>query len=1318
MLELRPVASIGWVIIAVLSALATSAAHGDGNFTLRCQPDQAASLLQLKKSFSFFHYPSGLESWQDGTDCCLWEGVGCSHSSGHVTALELSGRGLYSQGINPAIFNLTSLQLLDLSMNYFGEYSLLQFRFDRLPLLTHLNLSHLGFQGQIPTGIGGLINLISLDLSANYDLGDVYTYDDGTDVLYLQVPNFQILVANLNNLTELYLDGVDMSSSADWCHALAKYLPRLQVLSLSYCNLVGHICPSLSNLHSLTVINLQDNFDMHGSPFPELFMDFHNLSVLQLAGTNLQGWFPRRTFQSKTLRILDLSRNWVLSGHIPNFSNTSSLETMMLDGTDFSVGKPGSFTNFKSLQTLSLDVNFASMEPQSSLGIHRSLRHLGLTQTDSTSNLGLILSLIGDLQKLRSLELSYWDFSMASFSSVGKLKSLRRLSINDCIFTRSALSTFGNLVGLTSLEAFCHFNGPIPSAIGNMTRLKSLNIDNCDFLGPIPSSIGKLVNLRSLEIFGVYKDIGPIPSSIGKLVNLRSLEIFGVYKDIGPMPSAVGNLSNLESLEINDSEFSGPIPYAVGLLKKLTSLHIRNSGFSGSIPNSVSNLTRLIVLDLSLNDLKGELPVSVFTIPTLQHLDICSSQTFGSIQDINATSSHLVSVDLSRNNLVGNIPGSFFQLTSLAYLDIGWNNLVGSVDLSSFRRMVQLESLDLSQNQLFGDIPEALTNLTFLGILNLSNNQLVGRIPRSGQFATFENNSFEGNMDLISVLEMADPSASMMDKIVNIHYVDKEAFMNVDIVDKYEEVLTFLDSPTYEEVVAETRIRLKWVDPSDQVELLGRYDVGSALKCRMKTMPIKSNLHWVAYKEAVASSIDKSLEVFASTVVNVPLHVDLNQPIVDDLSPYNVVAPIVEHKVEVQVNEYPQYEFGGSAPIKDDGHESDEEYERQHNIVGDVEAQVRHDDMDPDIVYQRACVDESDDEGPENELDEDGFTEKEAEWYTKITGRDHKIPLFCDVSLADKALVDGGMSKTIEARLFPSSTPNAISTSYLKKCLMFEDILELKMWLCEYAVKHYRPFRVAYSDCHKRYTVKCEVLASCALFFFEELLVLRSEVQPSNAIAEVRVGGSFSPQPALLFLSNREGSFSSFPPSAAPPPLRSTAPPSIRRRRPALRRLRPAPAALRRRRPAPAALRRRHPALRRLPRPHRPAVPPPPRPGLPSAATPPSAACPVRIARPSRRRPAPASPPPPPPRPGRPSAATPWPSRRRPALRSPSPPALRSASAPAGPPAPASPPPPPAGPPQPRPALRSAAPCRPPLPAGNAGTRLWHTRGLYRRVSI
>nr|CDM80748.1 unnamed protein product [Triticum aestivum] len=746
------------VFLVVLAALATTSnSHGDGKLTLRCHPDQAATLLQLKKSFSFLRYPNPLESWQDGTDCCLWEGVGCSNSFGHVTALELSGCGFYSQGLDPAIFKLTSLQLLDLSMNSFGPYSLPASGFERLPLLTHLNLSNSGFQGQIPAGIGRLANLVSLDLSSHFGIDDYDTgIGDSTNSLWLQDPNFQILVANLSNLRELYLDGLDMFGIKGWCHVLAKSLPDLSVLSLSYCQLVSPICPSLSTLHSLTMVNLQDNFYMPDAPFPEFFMDFLNLSVLQLARTNLQGWFPRRTFQSKTLRVLDLSRNLDLSGHVLSLSNTSSLETMKLDGTRFSFGKPGSFTNFKSLQILSLDVNVSSVdtvEPQSSLGIHRSLQHLGLTQMDSKSDLGLILSWLGNLQNLRSLELSDWHFSLTYFSSVAKLKSLRRLSITGCTFTRSALSTFSNLVGLRSLEVSdCDFNGPIPSAIGNLTNLKSLNINRCNFLGPIPSSIGKLMNLRNLEVFGVYNNIGtfscpfvPIPSSVG---NLR------------PMPFAVGNLSNLESLQINDFEFSGPIPYAVGLLKKLTSLRIRNSGLSGNIPNSISNLTRLIELDLSFNDLNGELPASVFTIPTLQRLDIRSSKISGSILDINVTSSHLVSVDLGRNNLMGNVPGSFFQLTSLSYLDIGWNNLTGAVDLSSFWRFRNLNHLDLSNNNLsvremdgegntnspstyiprvtslglascnLTEFPVSLAHLNQVFYLDLSCNRISGEIPK------------------------------------------------------------------------------------------------------------------------------------------------------------------------------------------------------------------------------------------------------------------------------------------------------------------------------------------------------------------------------------------------------------------------------------------------------------------------------------------------------------------------------------------------------------------------------------------------------------
>ncbi|RLN31201.1 hypothetical protein C2845_PM05G02550 [Panicum miliaceum] len=62
---------------------------------------------------------------------------------GYVTALNLSGFGLYSYGIDPVLFNLTSLTLLDLSINNFGDqsYEIPSVGFEKLALLTHLNLS-------------------------------------------------------------------------------------------------------------------------------------------------------------------------------------------------------------------------------------------------------------------------------------------------------------------------------------------------------------------------------------------------------------------------------------------------------------------------------------------------------------------------------------------------------------------------------------------------------------------------------------------------------------------------------------------------------------------------------------------------------------------------------------------------------------------------------------------------------------------------------------------------------------------------------------------------------------------------------------------------------------------------------------------------------------------------------------------------------------------------------------------------------------------------------------------------------------------------
>ncbi|XP_044974542.1 receptor-like protein 7 [Hordeum vulgare subsp. vulgare] len=733
-------ASIHWALLLFLvqlPILATSRAHSNGNLTLWCHQDQAAALLQLKQSFSAAAITATLlPSWENGTNCCIWKGISCDASSGLVTVLDLSGHGLNSYGLDPALFSLRSLQRLDLSMNSLGDYSYNIYwhqKFERLSSLTHLNLSNSGLDGPIPIGISKLVNLVSLDLSSHTVFSDDDPISTADSFNHLWEPNFETLVGNLNNLRELYLDKLQIMSSSgeDWGKALAKYVPNLQVLSLSGCGLNGPIHHSLSSLQSLVAINLGSN-DV--GPIPEFFADFPNLSELQLSHMNLQGWFPQRFFQLKKLRVLDLSSNPNLSGHLPNFPHASSLHTLRLEGTNFSYAKPSSSGDLKLLRELTIDGKFLSMDFLSSFGVLGSLCQLKVNLMDSQNDLGPIFSWIGDLRNLASLDIYRCDFSWTTPSSIGNLKALRSLRMFDCNLPRPILSEIGNLINLQKLEISgmhdCKLHGSVTSSIGNLTNLRSLFMVNCDYCGAIPAAIGYLRNLRRLAIYSC--------------------------DFTGALPSAVGNLTNLKSMVISFSKLSGPIPYAIGQLKELTQLTIEVGNISGRIPGSLLNLTRLTKLDLFHNHMSGHIPAPLFALPKLSYLNLGQNQLSGPIGEFDAPSSCLQFVVLSRNLLAGQFPKSFFQLSELSGLEINLNNFVDSVDLSSFGRLRKLTALDLSHNKLsvtidegnnplstslFGldelglaccnitKFPSFLTHVDRMVYLDLSCNKITGDIP-------------------------------------------------------------------------------------------------------------------------------------------------------------------------------------------------------------------------------------------------------------------------------------------------------------------------------------------------------------------------------------------------------------------------------------------------------------------------------------------------------------------------------------------------------------------------------------------------------------
>ncbi|CAN1190309.1 Receptor-like protein Cf-9 homolog [Linum perenne] len=209
-------------------------------------------LLQLKHGLTNFtdSWYNRTEGLNVSTDCCEWPGISCDLGGlGRVIGLDLSfeeitgGEGLDD---STALFSLRYLERLDLSYNKFN--TTIPAAIGNLTNLRYLNLSCAGFFGKIPTSISQLTNLTSLRLSCPNCNPK------------LKISNLTLLVQNLTQLTELGLDGVDLSSQRkEWCHVLSSSLPNLKVLSLSNCSLSGPIDPSFSKLQSLSILELDYN---------------------------------------------------------------------------------------------------------------------------------------------------------------------------------------------------------------------------------------------------------------------------------------------------------------------------------------------------------------------------------------------------------------------------------------------------------------------------------------------------------------------------------------------------------------------------------------------------------------------------------------------------------------------------------------------------------------------------------------------------------------------------------------------------------------------------------------------------------------------------------------------------------------------------------------------------------------------------------------------------------------------------------------------------------------------------------------------------
>ena len=191
---------------------------------------------------------------------------------------------------------------------------------------------------------------------------------------------------------------------------------------------------------------------------------------------------------------------------------------------------------------------------------------------------------------------------------LGQLKKLRHLNLSRNLLTGAVPLQVTHLASLEILDLSANLlTGDLPGALGPLQHLQRLLLSHNQFTGPLPPEWGKLQHLRWLFL-GSNQLTGPLPPEWGQLTNLQILWLYN-NQLTGPLPPEWGQLHQLQSLELYENQLAGPLPPAWGHLTNLKTLHLRGNQLT-SISPELGQLTNLSRLDLSHNPLAGCVPAA------------------------------------------------------------------------------------------------------------------------------------------------------------------------------------------------------------------------------------------------------------------------------------------------------------------------------------------------------------------------------------------------------------------------------------------------------------------------------------------------------------------------------------------------------------------------------------------------------------------------------------------------------------------------------------------------------------------------------------
>ncbi|XP_037445867.1 receptor-like protein 2 [Triticum dicoccoides] len=440
-------------------------------------------------------------------------------------------------------------------------------------LLAVVELCYNQFTGVIPPGLGNCSMLRVLKAGHNNLRGTLPNeLFDASLLEYLSLPSNVLdgvldgaQIIKLSNLVTLDLGRNNFSGKIP--DSIGE-LESLEELHLDYNNMSGELPSALSNCTNLITINFKSN-NLSGELSKVNFSTLPRLKTLDILYNNCNGRVPESLYTCSNLTALRLSGNNLHGQLSPRIGDLKHLTFLSL--------AMNSFTNItNALHILQRCTNLTTLLTGSSFrgelmpedGFIDGFENLQVLSLNDCSLLGKIPLWISKLAKLEMLILSGNQLTGSTPAWIEGLKHLFYLDISNNSLTGEIPRSLMDMQMLQSEKTKARldprifelpvYRGPSLQYRIPIAFAKVLDLSNNKLTGEIPSEIGQLKSLLSLNLsFNALT--GQIPISVCNLTNLQVLD-FSSNNLIGAIPDALNRLNFLSAFNISYNDLEGPIP--------------------------------------------------------------------------------------------------------------------------------------------------------------------------------------------------------------------------------------------------------------------------------------------------------------------------------------------------------------------------------------------------------------------------------------------------------------------------------------------------------------------------------------------------------------------------------------------------------------------------------------------------------------------------------------------------------------------------------------------------------------------------------------